>query len=173
MAKRPLLSIFAASTLVVFGIELLHLFSLANHSFADFNVSEVVGSYSNVTVSPRCREQEPSSIAIENKLSSASALAPRELLCRPYQGQTVAIPKLFHQSWKSAELPSKFQHWSGTCRDLHPDWEWVLWTDDDNLQLVQMYFPWLEQTFLGLPGPIYRADFARNLYMYMFGGCVI
>ncbi|KAL6796466.1 glycosyltransferase family 32 protein [Trichoderma sp. SZMC 28012] len=49
-------------------------------------------------------------------------------------------------------------------------WEWVLWTDEDNLQLVKDYFPWLEDTFLSLPGNIYRADLARNLYMYMFGG---
>ncbi|EHK20783.1 glycosyltransferase family 32 protein [Trichoderma virens Gv29-8] len=52
----------------------------------------------------------------------------------------------------------------------HPDWEWVLWTDEDNLQLVKDYFPWLEDTFLSLPGNIYRADLARNLYMYKFGG---
>lgn len=48
----------------------------------------------------------------------------------------------------------------------------MLWTDDDNLKLVQSYFPWLEDTFLELPGPIYRADLVRNLYMYMFGGLV-
>ncbi|KAL7940782.1 glycosyltransferase family 32 protein [Trichoderma barbatum] len=100
----------------------------------------------------------------------ASALSPSELLCRLTERQAEGIPKLIHQSWKSNDLPAKFKKWSNTCRKQHPDWEWVLWTDEDNLQLVRAYFPWLEETFLSLPGNIYRADLARNLYMYMFGG---
>jgi len=103
----------------------------------------------------------------------AVALSPGELLCRPVDPNTPGIPKLLHQSWKNNELPAKFQRWSKACRAQHADWEWVLWTDDDNLKLVQTYFPWLKEAFLGLPGPIYRADFARNLYMYMFGGVYV
>lgn len=101
---------------------------------------------------------------------SATLLAAKDLLCRPVDATARGIPKLFHQSWKNEELPAKFKTWSEDCRRLHPDWEYVLWTDDDNLALVQTYFPWLEDTFRGLAGPIYRADFVRNLYMYMFGG---
>lgn len=100
----------------------------------------------------------------------ASALSPAELLCRSPKPLLGGVPKLLHQSWKSTELPAKFKKWSDTCRRQHPDWEWVLWTDEDNLQLVRQYFPWLEDTFLSLPGNIYRADLARNLYMYLFGG---
>lgn len=100
----------------------------------------------------------------------ASALSPAELLCRSSKPLPGEIPKLLHQSWKSTELPAKFKKWSDTCRRQHPDWEWVLWTDEDNLQLVKQYFPWLEDTFLSLPGNIYRADLVRNLYMYIFGG---
>jgi hypothetical protein len=100
----------------------------------------------------------------------ASALSPAELLCRPPKSSVGGIPKLLHQSWKSTQLPAKFEKWSNICRKQHPDWEWVLWTDEDNLHLVKQYFPWLEDTFLSLPGNIYRADLARNLYMYIFGG---
>jgi hypothetical protein len=102
--------------------------------------------------------------------TQAVALSPAELLCRQIDPRAPGIPKLFHQSWKDNELPVKFQRWSKGCREQHKGWEWVLWTDDDNLKLVQTYFPWLEEAFNGLPGPIYRADFARNLYMYMYGG---
>ncbi|OBT81368.1 hypothetical protein VE02_10230 [Pseudogymnoascus sp. 03VT05] len=58
------------------------------------------------------------------------------------------------------------------CRPLPSDCssEWVLWTNDDTLNLVRKYFPWLEEAYLELPGKIYRADFSRNLYMYIFGG---
>ena len=100
----------------------------------------------------------------------ARALSPQDLFCRPLNSSAIGIPKIFHQSWKSAELPTKFKRWSNSCRAKHPDWEWVLWTDEDNYQLVRTYFPWLEETYATLPGPIYKADVARNLYMYMFGG---
>ncbi|KFY78246.1 hypothetical protein V499_02537 [Pseudogymnoascus sp. VKM F-103] len=84
-----------------------------------------------------------------------------------------SVPKLLHQSWKTNELPLKFEKWSTVCREKHRDWEWVLWTNEDNLNLVKKYFPWLEETYLELLGEIYRADFSRNLYMYMFGGVYI
>lgn len=100
----------------------------------------------------------------------ASALSPADLLCRPLAFDLSAVPKLLHQTWKSTKLPSKFEKWSNACREKHPDWEWVLWTDEDNLKLVRKYFPWLEDTYLALPGNIYRADLVRNMYMYIFGG---
>lgn len=117
---------------------------------------------------PLLSTSRPQADSSDTKL--ASALSPAELLCRSPKSLQGGIPKLLHQSWKSTELPAKFKKWSNTCRRQHPDWEWVLWTDEDNLQLVKQYFPWLEDTFLSLPGNIYRADLARNLYMYLFGG---
>jgi mannosyltransferase OCH1-like enzyme len=54
----------------------------------------------------------------------------------------------------------------------HQDWEWVLWSDADNLKLVQKYYPWLEESYRALPEEIYRADLVRTLYMYTFGGYV-
>ncbi|KAK7893957.1 hypothetical protein LTR67_006658 [Exophiala xenobiotica] len=97
-------------------------------------------------------------------------LSPAKLMERPISKDLQTIPKLIHQSWSSTELPAKFQRWSATCRQQHPDWEWVLWTDDDNQELVQKHFPWLLSTYQALPGVIYKADLVRNLYMYMFGG---
>lgn len=104
----------------------------------------------------------------ETKL--ARPLSAAELLCRPLPSDVSSVPKLLHQSWKTNELPLKFEKWSTVCREKHRDWEWVLWTNEDNLNLVKKFFPWLEETYLELPGEIYRADFSRNLYMYIFGG---
>ncbi|KAK4939875.1 hypothetical protein LTR10_019943 [Elasticomyces elasticus] len=100
----------------------------------------------------------------------AKYLSPAELMQRPISESLQTIPKLFHQSWSSTDLPAKFGQWSATCRSQHPDWEWVLWTDEDNEELVKTHFPWLLKTYQSLPGTIYRADLVRNLYMYMFGG---
>ncbi|KIV94736.1 hypothetical protein PV10_02474 [Exophiala mesophila] len=100
----------------------------------------------------------------------AKYLTPQELMERPISKDLQTIPKVFHQSWSSTELPAKFARWSDTCRKQHPDWEWVLWTDEDNEELVKRHFPWLLKTYKAMPGMIYRADLVRNLYMYMYGG---
>lgn len=100
----------------------------------------------------------------------ARPVAASELLSRGALRRRGSIPKIFHQSWKTVKLPAKFEAWSLSCRQKHKDWEWVVWTDEDNLHLVQQYFPWLEETYRGLPSVIYQADLARFLYMYIYGG---
>ncbi|KAG6012558.1 hypothetical protein E4U54_007455 [Claviceps lovelessii] len=100
----------------------------------------------------------------------ATQIYASELLARTPTRTGGVIPKIFHQSWKSLDLPAKFQEWSLSCRQKHKDWEWVIWTDEDNLRLVQQHFPWLEEVYNALPGPIYRADLSRYLYMYIYGG---
>ena len=46
------------------------------------------------------------------------------------------ITRILHQSWKSRELPAHFKHWQGSWRANHPGWEYRLWTDQDNRDLV-------------------------------------
>ncbi|PHH89809.1 hypothetical protein CDD83_5215 [Cordyceps sp. RAO-2017] len=100
----------------------------------------------------------------------ARAISAADLLARRPAAGSARVPKIFHQSWKDTELPAKFQRWSESCRQKHKDWEWVIWTDQDNLTLVRTYFPWLEALYLAMPGEIYRADLVRAMYMYMYGG---
>jgi mannosyltransferase OCH1-like enzyme len=107
-----------------------------------------------------------------SKLERARYLSPHDLMSRPFAGVQTEIPKIFHQSWSSNELPAKFERWSETCRVAHPDWEWVLWTDDDNLELLERFMPAMLPTYHKLAGPIFRADIVRNAYMFLFGGRV-
>lgn len=100
----------------------------------------------------------------------ARRLSPEELLSRPLSLDHTVIPKLFHQSWMDTALPAKFHEWSSSCRNAHPDWEWVLWTDENNLALVETFAPWFLSTYKGLKSEIYRADAVRNVYMHVFGG---
>ena len=100
----------------------------------------------------------------------ASRLYPEELMKRTLATDLTSIPKIFHQSWVNETLPAKFHEWSESCRSAHLDWEWVLWTDYDNLKLVEKYAPWFLHTYDFLQSEIYRADTARNIYMHVFGG---
>ena len=38
--------------------------------------------------------------------------------------EQVRIPHIIHQSWKSTELPERFQKWAKTWRDTHPHWQY-------------------------------------------------
>jgi mannosyltransferase OCH1-like enzyme len=89
---------------------------------------------------------------------------------RPLSAVNGSIPKIIHQSWKSEELPDRFVQWSDTWRMHHPDWEWVLWTNEDNRALVELHFPWFKKAYEDLGYEILRADTVRNMYMYIFGG---
>jgi mannosyltransferase OCH1-like enzyme len=46
------------------------------------------------------------------------------------------IPKIIHQTYKNESIP---EHWKGpqqTCIDLHPDYEYKLWTDKTSRDFV-------------------------------------
>ena len=107
---------------------------------------------------------------IKSKEKEARRLYAQELLERPLATDLTSIPKLLHQSWINSTLPAKFEEWSHSCREANPDWEWVLWTDEDNMKLVEKYAPWFASTYEALHSEIYRADTARNIYMHVFGG---
>ncbi|KAK9357144.1 hypothetical protein V1504DRAFT_494617 [Lipomyces starkeyi] len=81
----------------------------------------------------------------------AAQLSAKDLLESPIAKNYEFVPKLIHQSWST-------------------HWQWVLWTDEDNLNLVKKYFPWFLEYYQKLPGEIYRADLVRNMYMYLYGG---
>ncbi len=100
----------------------------------------------------------------------AKRLYPEDLMQRQLATYLTSIPKLFHQSWINDISPAKFEEWSSSCRAAHPDWEWVLWTDEDNRRLVERYAPWFIDTYEFLQSEIYRADATRNMYMHVFGG---
>lgn len=110
------------------------------------------------------------SVGTKSKDKEAKRLYAEELLQRPLATDLTSIPKLLHQSWINSTLPTKFEEWSHSCRQANPDWEWVLWTDADNMKLVEKYAPWFASTYEALHSEIYRADTARNIYMHVYGG---
>lgn len=80
------------------------------------------------------------------------------------------IPKILHQTAKTAEIPGAWQPLQARVRALHPAWEYRLWTDEDNLRLIEAEYPELKAVYTGLPRGIMRADMIRYVYMHRFGG---
>jgi hypothetical protein len=85
----------------------------------------------------------------------------------------MALPKIIHQTWKDEEVPASLAACQQSWRRFNPDWEYRLWTDADNDALVQDEFPSLLDLYRSLPRAIHRADFARVLYLWRFGGLYV
>lgn len=86
---------------------------------------------------------------------------------------TPTIPKHIHQTWKDAQIPERFAQFQQSWQHHHPDWQYTLWTDADNLALIETHFPWFLPTYLSYPHPIQRVDAARYFIIRKFGGVYV
>lgn len=80
------------------------------------------------------------------------------------------IPKIIHQTWKTASLPANFKKWSDTWKKHHPDWTYQFWNDQDLRALIATDFPWFLATYDGYDKHIKRVDAARYFILYKYGG---
>lgn len=80
------------------------------------------------------------------------------------------VTRILHQSWKTTQLPARFERWSRSWCECFPDWTHVLWSDADNERFVRSEYPWFLERFLAFKKNISRADSVRYLYLHRFGG---
>jgi mannosyltransferase OCH1-like enzyme len=63
----------------------------------------------------------------------------------------LAIPKIIHQSWKTKTPPKRMAKWAETWRTKNKGWEYKLWTDDENREMIKNEFPWFLETYDNFP----------------------
>lgn len=80
------------------------------------------------------------------------------------------IPKLIHQSWKNQQVPKEWQGFQEKVQQLHPEWEYILWTDESSADYVAKEYPDFYPIYQGFSRNIMRADVFRYLIMYKMGG---
>ena len=80
------------------------------------------------------------------------------------------VPKIIHQSHVNRRSAEEYNHNITRLQKLNPDWRWMCWTDDDNLNLIQEHYPWFLSTYESYKYPIQRADAVRYFYMHKYGG---
>ncbi|KZT12518.1 glycosyltransferase family 32 protein [Laetiporus sulphureus 93-53] len=85
-------------------------------------------------------------------------------------GKVERIPRILHQTWKTETLPEKWADVSQGCRDMMPDYEYMLWTDASSREFIAENYPWFLETFDGYKYPIQRADAIRYFILYHYGG---
>jgi mannosyltransferase OCH1-like enzyme len=80
------------------------------------------------------------------------------------------IPTLIHQTWKTSELPDNFKKWSDSIKKFHPDWDYILWTDEDNWNFINDHYSWFLPIYESYNQNIKRVDAVRYFYLYHYGG---
>ena len=82
------------------------------------------------------------------------------------------IPKIIHQSWKSGaqDLIEPEASIRKRLINMHPDWDFKFWTDEDNEKLIKDHYPWFLPYWNQYLWPIQKADAARYFYMHRYGG---
>jgi len=75
-----------------------------------------------------------------------------------------AIPKRIHQIWLGGELPEVFARYAKRLQELHPQWEYTLWREQD--------LDWLthKADFDRVPKFATKANIARYEVIHRFGG---
>lgn len=80
------------------------------------------------------------------------------------------IPKIIHQTWKTREIPEQWQSAVQSVKTMHPDYEYILWTDDTMAAFVKTEYPAFYKTYTGYKYNIQRCDAFRYLVLYKYGG---
>lgn len=79
------------------------------------------------------------------------------------------INKIIHQSWINGDLSPLQMQWTQSIKIHHPDYEYKLWTDIDNENLIKCDYPEFYDFYSSL-SKIEKCDFIRPLYIFKYGG---
>lgn len=89
----------------------------------------------------------------------------------PEPTQINEISRVIFQTWKSrVDVPVNFRYWRRTFIRNNPEFQCVLWDDDDNREFIAERFPWFLSTYDRYPAAIYRADAVRPFFLFLYGG---
>lgn len=80
------------------------------------------------------------------------------------------IPKIIHQVYANSSIPEQWRTPFQSCRDKHPDWQHMLWTDSVALQFLKEYYSWFVPIYESYPYMIQRVDAIRYFVLYHYGG---
>lgn len=82
------------------------------------------------------------------------------------------IVKIVHQTWRTEQVPDDDypRVWQESWKKWNPDWEYRLWTDEDNERLVRDHYRAYHDGYSRIKHGVVKSDIARALYMHRYGG---
>jgi mannosyltransferase OCH1-like enzyme len=82
------------------------------------------------------------------------------------------IPKIIHQTAPTdkSKWHNDWYKYQKSWQDLHPDYEYKLWNDEDLENLIKTKYEWFYDTYKNYDEHIKRVDSARYFILYEHGG---
>jgi len=80
------------------------------------------------------------------------------------------IPRIIHQTWKAAAVPAEWEAAVRSCKDAHPEYTHMLWTDESMYAFMEREYPESLALYTGYPHTIQRCDALRCFVLYALGG---
>ncbi|KAL3957254.1 hypothetical protein ACCO45_007832 [Purpureocillium lilacinum] len=99
--------------------------------------------------------------AAQDTLTTAAAAAA---------SNATRIPRIMHQIALGSANMSKYADAMATCRAMHPDWEFMLWTDGNASDFIADNYPWALPHYTRYPQQIQRANILRYAVLHAMGG---
>lgn len=84
----------------------------------------------------------------------------------------MSFPKKIFQTWKERDVTKYIflNRWQKTWKEYNPNYEYVLWTDEDNRKFIAENFPEFLKTYDSYSQNIKRVDAVRYFYLFKYGG---
>ncbi len=101
---------------------------------------------------------------------SAQSIATERYTPDAIATEPTAIPKILHQTWKDNDVPAHLVAYRQSWQTHHPAWEFKLWTDPDNRELIRQHYAWFLPIYDSYPENIMRVDAARYFILHHYGG---
>lgn len=83
------------------------------------------------------------------------------------------IPKILHQTWKDNNIPEHLLSFVSSWKSNHPDWNYILWTDEKNRTFIANQYPEFLSQYDAYPANIQRVDAVRYFILQKMGGVFI
>lgn len=128
-----------------------------------YQVKDLITLLHDDSFSDAILEKDAHEVIYTKDLSTGELKPDRELL----------IPKIIHQTYKTEEVPEKWKEMQKSVMDNHPDYKYILWTDEMAEDFIAKEYPWFLPTYQSYPFPIQRADVIRYFILYHFGGIYV
>lgn len=97
-------------------------------------------------------------------------MRPWEILSETEHQMVGSIPKIIHQTWKDNNIPGKWKSSPEAWKHHHPDWTWVLWTDSDIQDYINLKHREFNIVLRNFKYGIQKADAIRYFILHDFGG---
>ncbi len=82
----------------------------------------------------------------------------------------LVAPKIIHHRWNDENIPEKWVAVRERCMAMHPDYEFMLWTEAKERALLKERYPWFLKTYDHYRYTIQQADIGRYFFMHTYGG---